>query len=78
MEISQGNGAVHCDKASVRFDSGSSTSSSARSHSPQTIDDSSNAENDSVDSEDVKGMLKQSLGKQLVLRLLYIVLLFPH
>ena len=47
------------DKASVRptftFDSGSSASSSARSHSPQPIDDSSDAENDSVDSEDVKG-----------------------
>ena len=44
------------DKASVRptftFDSGSSASSSARSHSPQTIDDSSDAENDSVDCED--------------------------
>ena len=47
------------DKATVRptftFDSGSSASSSARSHSPQTIDDSSDAENDSVDSEEVKG-----------------------
>ena len=43
------------NKASVRptfiFDSGSSASSSARSHSPQTID----AENDSLDSEEVKG-----------------------
>lgn len=43
------------DKASVRpvftFDSGSSTSSSTRSQSPQTIDDISDAENasDSVD-----------------------------
>ena len=48
-----------CDKASVRptftFDSGSSASSSAHSHAPQEIDDSSDAENDSVDSEDVKG-----------------------
>lgn len=49
------------DKASVRpvftFDSGSSTSSSTRSQSPQTIDDISDAENtsDSVDSEDIKG-----------------------
>lgn len=47
------------DKASVRpiftFDSDSSASSSTRSHSPQTIDDSSDAENDSVDSKDVKG-----------------------
>ena len=49
------------DKASVRpvftFDSGSSTSSSTRSQSPQTIDDVSDAENtsDSVDSEDIKG-----------------------
>ena len=45
------------DKAlSVRptstFDSGSSASSSARSHSPQTVDDSSDAENGSVDFED--------------------------
>ena len=49
------------DKASVRpvftFDSGSSTSSSTCSQSPQTIDDISNAEigSDSVDSEDIKG-----------------------
>ena len=45
------------DKAlSVRptfsFDSGSNASSSARSHSPQTVDDSYDAENDSVDFED--------------------------
>ena len=37
------------------FDLGSSASSSARSHSPPTIDDSSDAENDSVDFEDLKG-----------------------
>ena len=49
------------DKASVRpvftFDSGSSTSSSTCSQSPQTIDDISDAEigSDSVDSEDIKG-----------------------
>lgn len=49
------------DKASVRpvftFDSGSCTSSSTHSPSPQTIDDISDAENasDSVDSEDLKG-----------------------
>ena len=42
------------------------------------IEENTDAENDSVDSEDVKGMLKQSLGKQLVLRLLCIMLLFPH
>ena len=47
------------DKASVRptftFDSSSSASSSARSHSPSTFDDNSDTENDAVDSEDVKG-----------------------
>ena len=47
------------DKASVKptfkFDSGSSASSSAPSHSPLTTDDSSYAKNDSVDSKDVKG-----------------------
>lgn len=46
------------DRASVRptftLDSSSSASSSASSHPPQTIDDSSDAENDSVDSEDTK------------------------
>ena len=49
------------DKASVRpvftFDSDSTTCSSTRSQSPQTIDDISHSENasDSVGSEDIKG-----------------------
>ena len=49
------------DKVSVRpvftFDSDSTTSSSTRSQSPQTIDDISHSENasDSVGSEDIKG-----------------------
>ena len=47
------------DKAGVtptyKHDSGCNTSLSAHSHSPQTIYDISYTENDSLDSEDVKG-----------------------
>ena len=52
------------DNSSVRptltFDSGSSASLSACSHSPQTNDDSSDAGNDSVGSEDVEGCNPES------------------
>ena len=51
------NEMVQCigNKASITFDAVSTGSSCACSLSSQTTDDSSDAENDSVDSEDVKG-----------------------